>query len=72
VDDQPVARVGAAESTDFNNQMRAYARANNKILFDVAAIEAHDPAGKPRFDNRDGALALDIDDAERVRALAGH
>ena len=46
--------VGTAESTDFNNQMRAYARANNKILFDVADIEAHDPAGKPCFDNRDG------------------
>jgi hypothetical protein len=28
-----------------NNQIRAYARANNKILFDFADIESYDPAG---------------------------
>ena len=46
--------IGTQVSTDFNNQMRAYARANNKILFDVADIEAFDPAGAPCYDNRDG------------------
>jgi hypothetical protein len=28
-----------------NNQIRDYARANNKILFDFADIESYDPAG---------------------------
>ncbi len=46
--------IGTAISTDFNNQMRAYAIANNKILFDVADIESHDPQGRPCYDNRDG------------------
>jgi hypothetical protein len=30
---------------DFNQQLRAYAKANNKILYDIAAIESHDPSG---------------------------
>jgi hypothetical protein len=29
----------------FNQQLRAYAIANNKILYDLAAIESHDPNG---------------------------
>jgi hypothetical protein len=29
----------------FNQQLRAYARANNKILYDLADIESHDPDG---------------------------
>jgi hypothetical protein len=30
---------------DFNQQLRTYARANNKILYDLAAIESHDLNG---------------------------
>ncbi|MBI4137050.1 LamG domain-containing protein [Candidatus Roizmanbacteria bacterium] len=46
--------IGKQESTDFNSQMRQYAITNNKILFDVADIESHDPAGNSCYDNRDG------------------
>ena len=46
--------VGSAESMAFNEQMRAYARENGKILFDVADILSHDEAGQPCYDNRDG------------------
>ena len=30
-----------------NEQIRAYARANNKILYDFADIESFDPDGRP-------------------------
>jgi hypothetical protein len=46
--------IGTQVSTDFNNQMRQYAIANNKILFDVADIESHRPDGTSCYDNRDG------------------
>jgi hypothetical protein len=46
--------LGSQEGTDFNNQMREYAIANNKILFDVADILSHTETGTPCFDNRDG------------------
>lgn len=46
--------IGSAESTAFNDQMRQYAVTNQKPLFDVADILAHDPSGKPCYDNRDG------------------
>jgi hypothetical protein len=46
--------LGSAEGRDFNNQMRAYAIENEKILFDVAAILSHDERGNPCYDNRDG------------------
>ena len=46
--------IGSQEATDFNNQMRDYVRKNGLILFDVADIEAHTPAGEPCYDNRDG------------------
>jgi hypothetical protein len=39
--------VGTAEAQSFNDQMRAWARANNKILIDVAAILSHTPSGAP-------------------------
>lgn len=32
---------------EFNQQVRAYARANNKPLYDIAAIESHDQNGNP-------------------------
>jgi hypothetical protein len=46
--------IGSRVSTDFNNQLRDYARRNNKFLLDVAALESHDPWGNPCYDNRDG------------------
>jgi len=46
--------IGSQVSTDFNNQMRAYALEHNFILFDVADIESHSDQGEPCFDNRDG------------------
>jgi hypothetical protein len=45
--------IGTQVSTDFNNQMRQYARQHNKILFDVADIESHTDLGVPCYDNRD-------------------
>lgn len=44
--------VGTADAESFNQQMRAYAIANGKVLFDMAAIESHTPDGAPCFDNR--------------------
>ncbi len=46
--------IGTAEATTFNDQMRQYAVAHGKPLFDVADILSHDPQGNPCFDNRDG------------------
>ncbi len=46
--------IGTDVGTDFNNQMRAYAQSNNKVLFDFADIESHDDRGVPCYDNRDG------------------
>jgi hypothetical protein len=46
--------IGTQVSTDFNEAMRDYAQANDKILFDMAAIESHRPDGTPCVDNRDG------------------
>lgn len=46
--------IGTIEGEQFNNQMRQYAIDNQKILFDVADIEAHDPNGAACYDNRDG------------------
>lgn len=37
--------IGNQTSYEFNNQMREYALSNNKILFDVADIESHNPDG---------------------------
>jgi hypothetical protein len=34
---------------EFNNNIRAFALANGKVLFDIAALESHDPAGNPCF-----------------------
>lgn len=48
--------IGTPVSESFNAQMRQYALANDKILFDVADILAHAPNGNPCFDNRDGVL----------------
>ncbi len=46
--------IGSPEAESFNDQMRQYAIANGKPLFDVADILSHDPDGNPCYDNRDG------------------
>lgn len=43
--------IGTVESESFNQQMRAYAAANGKILMDIADIESHRPDGSPCYDN---------------------
>lgn len=35
------------QRNDFNNTVRAYCLANDKLLFDIADMEAHDPSGNP-------------------------
>lgn len=50
--------IGNDVATDFNNQMRQYAVANDKPLFDVADILSHTPDGRPCYDNRDGVPYL--------------
>lgn len=50
--------IGSAESQAFNDQMRAYAKQAGVILFDVADILSHTPAGAPCYDNRDGVPYL--------------
>ena len=51
--------IGSPESQTFNTVMRDYARTHNLVLFDVADILSHDPAGNPCYDNRDGVQYLD-------------
>lgn len=44
--DSGAAPIASCENIqDFNQQLRTYARANNKILYDLAAIESHDLNG---------------------------
>ncbi|MBI5645791.1 MAG: hypothetical protein HY962_02575 [Ignavibacteriae bacterium] len=50
--------IGSPESQAFNTAMRDYARNYNLVLFDVADILSHTPAGAPCFDNRDGVAFL--------------
>jgi hypothetical protein len=45
--------IGTRESTEFNAQMRQYAISHGKVLFDVADIESHTPAGQACYDYRD-------------------
>lgn len=56
--------IGSNVSTQFNNQMRAYAAANNKYLFDVADILSHDALGQPCYDNRDGVEFCGVNGCE--------
>jgi hypothetical protein len=44
--------IGTQAATDFNNQMRQYAQANNKILLDMADITSHTDQGTPCYDNQ--------------------
>lgn len=55
--------IGTQEAQDFNTRMRQYARDNNRILFDFAAIESYTPSGQPCYDNRDGVAYADLSGA---------
>jgi hypothetical protein len=50
--------IGSPESELFNQLMRDYTRTHDLVLFDVADILSHDPAGNPCYDNRDGVPYL--------------
>ncbi len=43
----PLQTTGDANRDLYNSLVRNYCRNNNKILFDLADIESHDPAGNP-------------------------
>ncbi len=43
----PLTTAGDAKAQAFNKAVRAHAKANNRILFDIAAIESHHANGKP-------------------------
>jgi len=67
--------IGSEVSADFNTQMRQYATAHGRPLFDVADILSHDPAGSPCFDNRDGVAYRDEnypDDGLDLPAICPH
>jgi hypothetical protein len=46
----PIETSSNASRQSFNDQVRSYARANNKVLFDIADIESHNAAGQKRVD----------------------
>lgn len=56
--------IGTDISETFNQQMRDYAIANGKPLFDVADILSHTPDGQPCYDNRDGVPYSDGNKSE--------
>lgn len=67
--------IGTTVSRDFNNQMRQYAIANDKPLFDVADILSHTPDGQPCYDNRDGVPYLSENypnDGQNLPAICQH
>jgi hypothetical protein len=46
----PVETSSNAARQGFNDQVRAYALANGKVLFDIADVETHNAAGQKRTD----------------------
>jgi hypothetical protein len=63
--------IGTPDSQRFNDQMRDYAVANGKTLFDMADIESHAPDGTPCVDNKGlGIPAMCQDYTDEVDA--GH
>ena len=46
----PIETSGNTARQAFNDQVRAYALANGKLLFDIADIECHDASGQKRTD----------------------
>jgi hypothetical protein len=57
--------LGSAENIQlFNQQLRAYAIANNKLLYDLADIESHDPNGNPCQSHGYEALCTEYTDGQ--------
>ena len=52
----PIRTDGSALRDAYNIKVRNYCLANGKILFDIADIESHDPAGHPIRDGRYEAM----------------
>jgi hypothetical protein len=46
----PIETSGNTARQSFNDQVRAFARANGKVLFDIADVEAYNAAGQKRTD----------------------
>ena len=47
----PICTTGNTTRDQYNTLIRYYCRANNRILFDIADIESHDPAGNAVTDS---------------------
>ena len=63
--------IGSPDSQSFNEQMRAYAAENGKVLFDMADIESHAPDGTPCVDNAGRNIPAICQDYTR-EVNAGH
>jgi len=55
----PIETSGNTARQAFNDQVRAYALANGKLLFDIADIESHNAAGVKRTDSSGRELLWD-------------
>lgn len=55
----PIETTGNTARQSFNDQVRAYALANGKLLFDVADLECHDAAGQKRVDGSGRELMVE-------------
>jgi len=55
----PIETSGDTARQAFNDQVRAYAAANGRLLFDIADIESHDAAGVKRTDTSGRELLRD-------------
>jgi hypothetical protein len=64
-------RAATVEMQSFNQQMRAYATANQKVFFDIAAIQSHRPDGSACFDNAGRGIEA-ICDEYTDEVNAGH
>ena len=47
----PITTTGNSSRDSFNDSVRSYCQANDKILFDIADIECHDPSGVKQTDS---------------------
>ncbi|MFN7986788.1 MAG: hypothetical protein U0529_04890 [Thermoanaerobaculia bacterium] len=55
----PIETSGNASRQAFNDQVRSYALAHGKLLFDIADIECHDASGQKRTDASGLELMVD-------------
>ncbi len=55
----PIETSANAARQAFNDEVRAYALANGKLLFDIADVECHDSSGQKRTDANGRELMVD-------------